>query len=229
MSTSLIDLLSPKGGANEPGRFFGVVIGIVTNNQDSGGMARVKVKFPWLSDDNESTWARIAVPMAGNGRGTYFLPEVEDEVLVAFEHGDVRFPYVVGALWNGKDAPPTTNSDGKNNIRVIHSRSGHLIRLDDTQDAEKVEVISKSGALVRLDDTSGSEKVEVIDKTGNNKMTIQSSDNSMDLECAGKMTLHASMGIEITSDADITIQAQTTMDIESTAPMTIKGAMVSIN
>ncbi|MGD0988350.1 MAG: phage baseplate assembly protein V [Candidatus Sulfotelmatobacter sp.] len=208
MSTSLIDLLTPKGTMNEPGRYFGVVIGIVTNNQDTGGMARVKVKFPWLSDDNESWWARIAVPMGGNGRGTYFLPEVDDEVLVAFEHGDMRSPYVVGALWNGKDAPPTTNSDGQNNIRVIHSRSGHLIRLDDTD---------------------GNEKIEVIDKTGGNKITIQSSDNSIDMECTGKMTLHASAGIEITSDADIKITANATMDIESQAPMTIKGAMVSIN
>lgn len=208
MSTSLIDLLLPRGGANEPGRYFGVVIGIVTNNQDSGNMARVKVKFPWLSDDNESTWARIAVPMGGKGRGTYFLPEVDDEVLVAFEHGDVRFPYVLGAMWNGQDAPPTTNSDGQNNIRVIHSRSGHLIRLDDT---------------------NGNEKIEVIDKTGGNKITIQSSDNSMNLECTGKMTLHATAGIEMTSDADIKIQANATMDIESTAPMTIKGAIVSIN
>lgn len=229
MSTSLIDVLSPKGGTNEPGRFFGVVIGVVTNNQDPNGMARVRVKFPWLSDDNESWWARMAVPMGGSGRGTYFLPEVDDEVLVAFEHGDVRSPYVVGALWNGKDAPPTTNSDGKNNIRVIHSRSGHLIRLDDTQSSEKVEVISKSGALVRLDDTSGSEKIEVIDKTGSNKMTISSSDNSMKLECNGKMTFHAAQGIEMTSDMDVKISANTTMDVESTAPMTIKGATVSIN
>lgn len=208
MSTSLIDLLTPRGGTNEPGRYYGVVVGIVTNNQDSNGMARVRVKFPWLSDDNESWWARIAVPMAGGGRGTYFLPEVNDEVLVAFEHGDVRSPYVVGALWNGQDSPPTTNSDGQNNIRVIHSRSGHLIRLDDTD---------------------GNEKIEIIDKTGSNKITIQSSDNSMNLECMGKMTLHASQGIEITSDMDIKIQANTTMDIESTAPMTIKGATVSIN
>lgn len=224
MSTSLIDLLAPQGAANHPGKFFGVVIGIVTNNQDSGGMARVRVKFPWLSDDNESWWARIAVPMAGNGRGTYFLPEVDDEVLIAFEHGDVHSPYVIGALWNGKDAPPTTNSDGQNNIRVIHSRSGHLIRLDDT---------------------NGNEKIEVIDKTGGNKITIQSADNSMNLTCTGKMTIHADQGIEMTSDADITIKASTTMDIEatasmtvkaqatmdieSTAPMTIKGATVSIN
>jgi len=207
MSTSLIDLISP-GGNQESGRFFGVVVGIVTNNQDPSNMARVRVKFPWLSDDNESWWARIAVPMGGSGRGTYFLPEIDDEVLVAFEHGDVRSPYVVGALWNGKDAPPASNSDGKNNIRLIHSRSGHL---------------------VRFDDTDGDEKIEIIDKTGGNKITIKSSDNSMSLECTGKMTLHANAGIEITSDADIKIQANATMDIESTAPMTIKGAMVNIN
>jgi uncharacterized protein involved in type VI secretion and phage assembly len=215
MSTSLIDLLHPPN-EEQSGRYYGVVVGIVTNNQDPNKMARVRVKFPWLSDDNESWWARIAVPMAGSGRGSYFLPEVDDEVLVAFEHGDVRSPYVVGALWNGKDAPPANNSDGQNNIRVIHSRSGHL---------------------VRLDDTDGDEKIEVIDKTGSNKITIKSADNSMSLECdgdmsldcKGKMTIHASAGLEITSDATMKIQANATMDIESTAPMTIKGAIVSIN
>ncbi|MFZ0746413.1 MAG: phage baseplate assembly protein V [Terracidiphilus sp.] len=215
MSTSLIDILSPPD-EQRTGRYYGVVVGIVIDNQDPNNMARVRVSFPWLSDDNQSWWARIAVPMAGSGRGTYFLPEVNDEVLVAFEHGDVRSPYIVGALWNGKDAPPTNNSDGQNNLRLIHSRSGHLIRLDDTD---------------------GDEKIEVIDKTGGNKITIKSSDNSMSLECTGdmsldckgKMTLNATAGIEMTSDADIKIRADATMDIESTAPMTIKGAIVSIN
>jgi uncharacterized protein involved in type VI secretion and phage assembly len=207
MSASLLELLSPSDN-RQSGRFFGVVVGIVTANQDPDNMARVRVKFPWLSDDTESWWARIAVPMAGAGRGTYFLPEVDDEVLVAFEHGDPRSAYILGGLWNGKDSPPTNNSDGQNNIRLIHSRSGHL---------------------VRLDDTNGNEKIEIIDKTGGNKITIQSSDNSMSLECTGKMTLHAQGGIEITSDVDIKIQANTTMDIESTAPMTIKGEVVNIN
>jgi uncharacterized protein involved in type VI secretion and phage assembly len=207
MTSNLVDLLTPAA-PHEQGRFFGVVVGIVTNNQDPDKMARVRVKFPWLSDDHESWWARIATPMAGSGRGMYFVPEVNDEVLVAFEHGDVRSPYVVGALWNGQDAPPASNDDGKNNIRLVHSRSGHLIRLDDT---------------------SGDEKIEIIDKTGGNKITIKSSDNSMSLECTGKMKLHAQGGIEITSDVDIKIQANSTMDVESSATMTIKGAMVNIN
>jgi uncharacterized protein involved in type VI secretion and phage assembly len=228
MSHSLFDLLHSGRQDAQPGgpgaeRIYGVVVGIVTNNKDDDGMGRVKVKFPWLSDQDESWWARIATMMAGSSRGSYFLPEVNDEVLVAFEHGDVRFPYVVGALWNGQDAPPTTNSDGQNNIRVIKSRSGHI---------------------VRLDDTDGNEKIEVIDKTGNNSITIGSSDNSITITANGPVKI-VGQSIEITSQTTINVSAQTeidvtaqtsmtvkanaTMDIESTAPMTIKGATVGIN
>jgi uncharacterized protein involved in type VI secretion and phage assembly len=214
MSNSLLETMA-SSGQQSSGKHFGVVVGIVTNNQDPDKMHRVKVKFPWLADGQESWWARIASPMAGKGRGAYFLPEVDDEVLVAFEHGDVRFPCVVGSLWNGKDNPPTTNDDGQNNIREIKSRSGHILRLDDK---------------------NGSEKIEVIDKTGGNSLTISSSDNSITIKCTGRMKLQAN-GIEIKSDSDIQIQAQSTMDVKASATMdiqadatmTIKGAMVNIN
>ena len=206
MGHSLIDVLAPSN-PRESGKIYGVVMGLVTNNQDPDKMGRVKVKFPWLSDDQESWWARIATPMAGGGRGVYFLPEVDDEVLVAFDHGDVRFPYVLGGLWNGKDSPPTTNDDGKNNIREVKSRSGHIIRLDDS---------------------NGDEKIEVVDKTGSNSITIKSSDNSITLTCNGRMKLQA-MGIDISSQTDIKIEAQTTMDVNANATITVKGAMVNIN
>jgi len=214
MSNSLFDILKPTE-PHDSGRYYGVVVGIVTNNQDPDGMSRVKVKFPWLSNDDESWWARIATVMAGSSRGSYFLPEVDDEVMIAFEHGDVRFPYVLGALWNGKDSPPTTNSDGQNNIRMIKSRSGHI---------------------VRLDDTNGDEKVEVIDKTGNNSITIKSSDNSMTITANGTVKIQG-QSIQITSQTDITVQAgtsisvnaNTTMDLDASAELNIQGAMVNIN
>ncbi len=85
----------------------GVVIGVVTSVDDPEQQGRVKLHFPWLDDNHETDWTRIAAPMAGGGRGVYFMPEVGDEVLAAFEHGDVRFPFVVGFMWNGQDAPPT--------------------------------------------------------------------------------------------------------------------------
>src|SRR5205814_7216540 len=110
-------------------RLLGVVIGIVTNNRDPDGMHRVKLRFPWLGADDESHWARVATPMAGNGRGFYTLPEVDDEVLVAFEHGSVEHAYVIGALWNGQDKAPENNDNGSNDHRSFTSRSGHVLRL----------------------------------------------------------------------------------------------------
>jgi len=106
----------------------------VTNNKDEEGLGRVKVTFAWLAENDESNWARIATMMAGNDRGSYFLPEVGDEVLIAFEQGSIStFLHVIGSLWNGKDKVHETNSDGKNNLRVIKSRSGHKIIFDDTK------------------------------------------------------------------------------------------------
>jgi uncharacterized protein involved in type VI secretion and phage assembly len=106
----------------------GVVIGLVTNVSDPLQQNRIKVHFPWLEDNHESDWIRIATMMAGKSRGSMFLPEVNDEVLLAFEHGDVRFPYVVGFLWNGQDSPPGQHVRD----RKIMSKNGHQIRFLDS-------------------------------------------------------------------------------------------------
>lgn len=198
------------------GRIHGVVIGVVTNNQDPDKMGRVKVKFPWLSDVDESWWARIAAPMAGKQRGAYFLPEVNDEVLVAFEHGDVRFPYVLGALWNGQDAPPITNSDGKNNIRMIQSRSGHV---------------------VKLNDEDGKETIEIIDKSQKNSIVIDTSKNTVTITSDKDITLSASKGtikldaqnVEISGSQGAKLTSGGSMNVEASGTMTIKGATVNIN
>ncbi len=197
-------------------RIQGVVVGVVTNNEDPDLMGRVKVKFPWLSDADESYWARIAAPMAGKERGVYFLPEVDDEVLVAFEHGDVRFPYVLGALWNGKEAPPAKNEDGKNSIRVIKSRSGHVIRLNDED---------------------GKEKIEIIDKSTKNSIVFDTSENTITITVDKDITLSAPQGtikldaqnVELKSSADTKIEAGAGMDVKASSTMNIKGATVNIN
>ncbi|MDD5320652.1 MAG: phage baseplate assembly protein V [Methylococcales bacterium] len=197
-------------------RFYGVVVGIVTNNQDPDNMHRVKVRFPWLNQDHESNWARVATSMAGNGRGAYFLPEVDDEVLVAFEHGLIDQPYIIGSLWNGKDLPPESNQNGKNNHRTFKSRSGHIIRFNDED---------------------GRETIEIIDKTGNNKIVIDSAKNTVTIEAnsdieiksaAGKLTLSA-IGIELNSKAGVQIEASTTVDLKANAQVTVKGAIINLN
>jgi uncharacterized protein involved in type VI secretion and phage assembly len=212
---TLLDI-EMRGNPEATGRLFGVVVGIVTNNQDPDGGGRVKVRFPWLSDTEESFWARVAAPMAGGGRGAYFLPEVDDEVLVSFEHGDLRFPYVLGALWNGKDAPPADNSDGKNNLRVIKSRSGHVIKLNDEDGKETIEIVDKSG------------KNSIVIDTAKNTLTI-TTDKDIALSAPqGTIKLDAQK-VEIKSSADTKVEAGAGMDVKASATLNIKGATVNIN
>jgi uncharacterized protein involved in type VI secretion and phage assembly len=207
----LLDALLDMSGKAADTRLFGLVVGVVTNNQDPDDLGRVKVRFPWLSDAEESHWARIAAP-----GGTYFLPEVDNEVLVAFEHGDPRFPYVLGVLWNGKDAPPTTNSDGKNNLRLIKSRSGHV---------------------VKLNDEDGKETIEIIDKTGKNSIVIDTAKNTLTITTDKDITLAAAQGtikleaknIELKSSDDTKIESDKGMNVKAGATLNVKGATVNIN
>jgi uncharacterized protein involved in type VI secretion and phage assembly len=125
---------------------YGAVVGVVSSIDDPDKQGRVRVQFPWLKEDLESRWARLVSFMAGGDRGAVFRPEVGDEVLVLFEHGDLRFPYVLGGLWNGKDAMPSERGgDSGNDVRLIKSRSGHTIVFDDTSGGEKITVSDKSG------------------------------------------------------------------------------------
>lgn len=213
-------MISPDYGESRERRIYSVVIGIVTNNRDPEGMGRVKVNFPWRGDTDESYWARVATLMAGKDRGTFFLPEVGDEVLVAFDHGDINHPYVIGSLWNGVDTPPETNADGTNNIRKIKSRSGHEIILDDTTAAEKLEIRTKGGHTILLDDATGAEKIEVKDKTGNNSIVIDSVQNAIEISSQMKLSIKAQL---------IELEAGGMMSIKSSATLTIQGALVKIN
>lgn len=207
---SLTALMSGNGkrpGVPANGRahtsYPGVVIGIVTNNKDPEMGGRVKVKFPWLADSLESDWARIAAPMAGAGRGFFWLPEVDDEVLVAFEHGDINRPYIVGGLWNGTDQPPDTaaavvGTDGKVNKRIIKSRSGHVITIDDT---------------------AQSENISIVDKTGNNSIKLESPANKLTVTVNGDMVFEALQG-------NISVKGRT-VALEATQGFTLKGMSVS--
>lgn len=173
---SITDMLSQGRDAQaQASKIYGVVIGIVTNNQDPDKLGRVKVKFPWLADDVESWWARPAYPMNGKLRGHWWIPEIDDEVLIAFEHGDPNRPYLLGGLYNGVDTPPIVSDitetfsntspqkitmtslelmgndprelqkDGKNDLRFIRSRSGHLFIFDDKENDERIVLCDKTG------------------------------------------------------------------------------------
>jgi uncharacterized protein involved in type VI secretion and phage assembly len=195
-------------------RIPGVVVGIVTNNQDPDGMGRIKVRLPFSSDADESNWARIAAPMAGKERGFYFLPEIDDEVLVAFAHGDPRLPFILGALWNGQDPPPAKNDDGKNDVRVLKSRSGHIIRLTDKDGEEKIEIIDMKGNSLIFDAA--------------NKLVKINSIQDITLSAANGTIKLIGNAIEIVSRSATTVDAQS-LDMKASGTMTFKGATIDLN
>jgi uncharacterized protein involved in type VI secretion and phage assembly len=212
---SILDALENKDKA--VGRTYGVVAGIVTNNKDPNELGRLKIKFPWFSDNNETDWVRMTTFMAGGLRGSFFLPEVGDEVLVAFENGNINRPYIIGALWNGQDLPPETNSDGKNNIRKIKSRSGHELIFNDEENKENIEIHTKAGHKIFLDDTGDEEKIEILDKSGNNSILIDSPDNSITISAQKKIDANSGdNSVVIDSEANsITAAGQKKVEINS--------------
>lgn len=198
---------------HESGYAKGLAVAIVTQNKDSDGLCRVKVRYPWHNKPRESYWARLAVPMAGGGRGTVFIPEVDDEVLVGFEREDLRFPYVLGALWNGKDKPPLNNGDGKNDKRIIMSRKNHYLLFHDGTKGI-VELAHENGAMVRFTDT----EIELKDSQG----------NRLKIEKSGAITLQANTSLTIKA-ATISIEATGTLDLKANATLSVRGALVNIN
>lgn len=149
------------------GQMKGVITGQVVSVTDPAGQGRVQVSLPFLGGQNESYWAPVATMMSGGSSGSWFMPEVGDEVLVAFNQNDVAHPYIIGFLWNGKDKPPDT--DPKN--RVLVTPSGHSLRFQDGQQAPKVEIRSNQGSAMTFTDGPGPTKV-VITSSGGLTITL---------------------------------------------------------
>jgi uncharacterized protein involved in type VI secretion and phage assembly len=142
-------------------RIPGVVVGIVKDLKDPKGQGRIGVDFPWLPQEQRSGWAPLSTPLSGKDRGMFFMPEPEDEVLVAFLHGDFAHPYIVGFLWNGNDKPPA--NDPKQ--RLLVTPGNHRLLFDDGS-PKKIELTAASGYQILLDDqtiqvTVGASKVTI--------------------------------------------------------------------
>ncbi len=189
------------------GRWYGVYPGLVSDIKDPDGQGRVKVTLPWAPDTgtaNYETWARVATLMGGNNRGSWFIPDTDDEVLVAFEGGDPRHPYVLGGLWNGTDkAPESMDGAGRNFKKVIRSRNGVKITLDDQDGQEKLILETPGGQKATLKDGPGS--IEIIDSNGN---SIKLEPSGVSITAAAKMTLTANV-VEIAAST-VTVNAGTT-------------------
>jgi uncharacterized protein involved in type VI secretion and phage assembly len=200
--TSLLEA-PPDPAVRQHHRWYGVYPALVSDIRDPDGRGRVKVKFPWISDSAGGAyevWARLATLMAGPNRGTWFVPDPNDEVLVAFEFGDPRRPYVVGALWNGVDSPPESmDGAGRNFKKVIRSRNGVKVTLDDTDGQEQFVCETPGGQKVTLKDGPGTVTIE------------DSNGNSIKLETAG---------VTVTASAKVTVNA---------SAVEVSAGMVTVN
>lgn len=180
----------------------GIVIGVVTDLNDPDGLGRVQVRLPYLNNEL-SDWAKLVLPMAGRGRGTFFRPEVNDEVLIAYEHGDPRRPYVLGSLWSGVDQPPDGGDPVANNLRFIHSRSGHVLKLDDTPGQERIEIIDKSGRC-RIVIDSAADRIQIVADTGNlelsaNVGSITLTGRTVELKALEELSVTAGVSLSLAS------------------------------
>lgn len=156
----------------------GVVIGIVKDLDDPKKLGRIEVAFPWLPETNQSFWARIATTMAGANRGTWFMPEKEDEVLVAFERGDPDHPYIIGFLWNGQDKPP--NQDITPEVRRIKTVSGHILEFDDRAGQTRILIKTQGGQQIELQDLPSGISFST---TAGNQITITDLPPQINISC----------------------------------------------
>jgi uncharacterized protein involved in type VI secretion and phage assembly len=185
----ILDVRVPSGLG---GRWYGVFPGLVSDIKDPDDQGRVKITLPWSPDTGSGqyeAWARLATFMGGNNRGSWFIPDVNDEVLIVFEGGDPRRPYVIGGLWNGNDSPPDSMDGAGNNYRkVLRSRNGVKLTLDDSDGQEKFIAETPGGQKITLKDGPGA--VEIVDSNGN---SIKLETSGITVTASSKVTINATL------------------------------------
>jgi phage baseplate assembly protein gpV len=217
MLENLIKELGNLNQANDR-RIYGVAVAQVINNVDLMGEGRVQLMLPWLP--SLLPWARVAVLSAGFGRGTYFIPQPGDEVLVAFNHGDVREPYVIGGLWNTTDRPPALLPTDPVTKRVIRTPLGHQIEFDEA--LQSITITTSTFQTIKLDPA----QIELSTTGGAAAVT---------LSAAGSVSIQAALSIELKAPS-ITIEGGTlelkgasVANLNGGAACNIQAALVKIN
>jgi phage protein D/phage baseplate assembly protein gpV len=198
-----------------------LVVGVVTNNNDPEAWGRVRVKYPSLSDSEESAWARIATPSAGNARGLLMLPQPGEEVIVGFEHGDARRPIVVGSVFNGKDKP----GDG-----LVQERKGAFAVLSDDKIVQKakedIEISTEKGLIIEVkqDETVTVKGASSHETTRG--ATVKAESYAIEAT-ASNVTIKAKANVTVEATASLTLKGAT-IDIQGSGPVNIKGAIINL-
>jgi phage protein D len=192
-NNTLMAMLENVSSESASGVRAGFMIGIVTNCDDPEDRGRVKVKFPALSEDKESDWARVVGMGAGKGRGFEWMPDVNDEVLVGFEQGDIHQPYIMGGLWNGVDKPFKKKGD--------YLEGGHVVRRFIQTNNGK----SEDSHLIIIDDSSSSPGITIQDSKGN-VIHIDTKKKKISIRAKGDIEIEGD-NVKITGKTEVSIKA----------------------
>ncbi|WP_395153779.1 phage baseplate assembly protein V [Ilumatobacter sp.] len=250
---TLVDLLGQPQAGTRDRLAGGLAIGVVTDNKDPDGLNRVKVRLPILSDDNESWWTRLVSAGAGGGRGWAIVPEVNDEVVVAFAHGDINQPYVIGGLWSEKNKVPDVSGmigDSVVHSRAFVSRKGHRLEFHDGKgDGKDFIELQLKNATTKL--YLGEDGIEL--HSADQDIQVKTGDATIDLTKAGdikmkakNIEIHATTKLQLKTDsgdimltagANAKMKAKMKAEVDGTAGVSlksaaiaeIKGAMVQLN
>jgi uncharacterized protein involved in type VI secretion and phage assembly len=225
-----------EGAAGDGRSFAGPAIAVVTNNNDPEDWGRVRVKYPWLDDNVESDWVRVAGVGAGPERGLYWLPEINDEVLVIFEHGDFSRPVVVGGLWNGRDKPPAPIGQAVGNgevaQRILKTRAGHKLLF---ADGEEKGIVMETAGGHRLTLADQERKV-VLETSGGLTVTLDDTQNQITLESGGNLTVKSGANLTIEATGSLEMKGQTfslngnvSGEVKGGASLDVQGGIVRIN
>lgn len=215
----LADAVGGRSNGQRHGFADHLAIGIVTSNDDPEGLGRVKVSYPTLGEGVESGWARVVRESSGKERGVVALPHVNDEVVVGFHHGDVRRPFVLGALFNGKDTP------GADLVKASSSLAARFPRDLDVATQQKVILAADNGIAV----TAKSGPVEI--SAGKEMKLAASADgppSELRIQTTGQIKMDGAQGIEITASGPLKITSKAPVTVESTAALQLKGSVVQV-
>jgi uncharacterized protein involved in type VI secretion and phage assembly len=208
-------------------KVFGVVSGLVTDNDDPDKKNRVKVQlFSKIGDKTETDFIPVAMPMVGKAFGFFFMPEIGDEVLVTFENGDIEKGYVIGGLFNETKEAPVTVEEGKNDLKKIVSRANNEVTLSDKEDEQFIEIKTEKGYKILIDDSN--DKLTLTDKDGKNKVDFNLSEGQINVEAEKKMILKAGQSSITLSDGKIEIEASSSIRLKAAQVMVEASSTVSI-
>jgi uncharacterized protein involved in type VI secretion and phage assembly len=204
MSVALMDAAQAYGEPVET--YFGLYAGIVVDNTDPDEKGRVLVRLPWIDPDFETLWAPVSQIYAGSGYGAYWIPEIDDQVLVAFMRGELRKPVVIGSIYS-RDRTPYAARSGGADPKLFRTVGGHMLLMEDG-----------SGA-----------KIQLIDKTGNNEITIDSESNTITIKANSEVVVESSNSVTVSATGNLSITAGGSISIEASGSLSIKGATISLN